>query len=1180
MKLTTLEIKGFKSFADKTVLHFNESITGVVGPNGCGKSNIVDAIRWVLGEQKPTAIRTEKMENLIFNGTKARKASGMAEVSLTFENTRNLLATEYSTITISRHYFKTGNSEYRINNVPCRLKDIITLFMDTGISTDSYAIIELGMLGDILHNKDNSRRRLFEQAAGISKYKIRKRETINKLTATQQDLDRAEDILFEIETNLKELEKQAKKAQRYLRLKADYKANSIDLAILMLQSHKDIYKQLANQQTFESDTKLAIETEINALEASIADKKTALLAQEQALANQQKELNLLLDEIRKKENDSNLGKERIKFLEEKQENLKRSIGETEQNIENHKAQITALEQQAAVENDALMSIKQSLQQYLQALEQVRTEHGGAKTQLETSQQAFKAAEALLYETDKKIAMNRVRLESYQRELAQLDTDKADNAGKLPSMEQELAEREREFAEARQALENLLQNENALKTRADKLNSEIQEINTTLADIHRRLDAKRNEYTLSKNLYESFEGFPESIKYLKCNVASMQQSPLLSDIVNANETYKAALESYLEPWLNYYIVRDMQHAMEAVHALSENKKGRAHFFLLDQFTETQAHPFQMDGVTHALDVVAADPQYSALLQHLLGHVVIVSDDGDFVAKARAITAQHPGTHVLHVSGQVISSGKTVTGGSVGVTKGNRLGREKNLKAMEAAIAQIAEEESKVNAALLEAKNNLRSLQQSFNEKDIQKAREAVNQANGQIVSMQTRIENVLQLQKQVAEKQANFYAMIEQTEAESLVLNASHDTHLADKNASQQNVLEMESAFREVSERLNMHSNNYNQENIRYHQQQNKYQSVDQELQYKKNRLAENENLLGANTKQLADVIDELSEQHTGLKETGELLVQLYAQKSADETVLNTAEQDYYTARGEIAETENAIKALQRKKENSDQILGSIKDRLNELKVQLAATKERLWVEFQVELESILDNTPPENLTMEELQSKVDAAKRRIENYGEVNPMAVQAYDEMKQRYDFMQAQREDLIQAKTSLLETIQEIDETARKKFDDAFHLIRTNFIEVFRNLFTPDDDCDLILKENSDPLEAEIDIIAKPKGKKPQVIDQLSGGEKTLTAMALLFALYLIKPAPFCILDEVDAPLDDTNIAKFNNMIRKFSDNSQFIIVTHNKRTMSEVDVIYGVTMPEQGISKVVPVDFRNLN
>ncbi|MFZ1592003.1 MAG: AAA family ATPase, partial [Chitinophagales bacterium] len=291
MKLSTLEIKGFKSFADKTVLHFNENITGVVGPNGCGKSNVVDAIRWVLGEQKPTALRTEKMENLIFNGTKARKSSGMAEVSLTFENTRNLLATEFSTVTVSRHYFKTGESEYRINGVTCRLKDIHNLFLDTGISTDSYSIIELGMLDDILHDKDNSRRKLFEQAAGISKYKTRKKETLNKLSATQVDLDRVEDLLFEIENNLKELEKQAKRAQRYQKLKGDYKDNSIDLAVLTLQSQKDVYKQLNEQQTAESDTKLQIEAEIQALEASIADKKTALIDKEQSLSKLQKDLN-------------------------------------------------------------------------------------------------------------------------------------------------------------------------------------------------------------------------------------------------------------------------------------------------------------------------------------------------------------------------------------------------------------------------------------------------------------------------------------------------------------------------------------------------------------------------------------------------------------------------------------------------------------------------------------------------------------------------------------------------------------------------------------------------------------------------------------------------------------------------------------------------------------------------
>jgi chromosome segregation protein len=299
-----------------------------------------------------------------------------------------------------------------------------------------------------------------------------------------------------------------------------------------------------------------------------------------------------------------------------------------------------------------------------------------------------------------------------------------------------------------------------------------------------------------------------------------------------------------------------------------------------------------------------------------------------------------------------------------------------------------------------------------------------------------------------------------------------------------------------------------------------------------------------------------------------------------ESLLSREEETYFGSRGEVAETEDAIKQLQKKKEHIDAILSGIKDKLNDLKVQLAATKERLWVEFQVELESILDNEIAADANYEELQEKVEAAKKRLEGYGDVNPMAIQAFEEMKSRYEFIKNQREDLVNAKTFLLATIQEIDETAKQKFDEAFGQIRSNFKMVFRSLFNEEDDCDLVLKDSYDPLEAEIEIVAKPKGKKPQVIDQLSGGEKTLTGMSLLFALYLIKPAPFCILDEVDAPLDDNNIMKFNNMVRKFSDNSQFIIVTHNKRTMTQVDVIYGVTMPEQGISKVVPVDLRALN
>ncbi|HNV98525.1 MAG TPA: AAA family ATPase, partial [Chitinophagales bacterium] len=618
MKLSTLEIKGFKSFADKTVLHFNENITGVVGPNGCGKSNVVDAIRWVLGEQKPTALRTERMENLIFNGTKNRKSSGMAEVSLTFENTRNLLATEFSTVTVSRHYFKTGESEYRINGVTCRLKDIHNLFMDTGISTDSYSIIELGMLDDILHDKDNSRRKLFEQAAGISKYKSRKKETLNKLSATQLDLDRVEDLLFEIENNLKELEKQAKRAQRYQKLKSDYKVNSIDFAVLTLQSHKDIYKQLSNQQTFESDSKVAIEAEIDALEASIADKKTALIDKEQSLSKLQKDLNAVVNEIHQKENDANLTKERTKFLEEKQVTLHKNIEDAEQYIASTKGDIEQLELRVAEENEKLITIKQSLQHFMEALEKAKVDHDAVREKLEGAQNVFKSAERELYDIDKKIAINKVRLENYNRELGNIESDRGSHTDKLEPLRIEVVTHEEARTAAQAAVDSLIKQDQDLKQSIQALQREIEKSRNEVGNARRKLDAKKNEYNLTKNMFESFEGFPESIKYLKRNVASMKESPLLSDVVSCQDAYKTAIESFLDPWLNYYIVQDMTHAIEAVNELANKEKGRANFFLLSEFKDSKAGQ-DISGLVSAASVVQVNDKYRNLVNHLLGNV---------------------------------------------------------------------------------------------------------------------------------------------------------------------------------------------------------------------------------------------------------------------------------------------------------------------------------------------------------------------------------------------------------------------------------------------------------------------------------------------------------------------------------------------------------------------------------
>ncbi|HWB62240.1 MAG TPA: AAA family ATPase, partial [Chitinophagales bacterium] len=422
MQLTTLEIKGFKSFAEKTTIHFNNRITGVVGPNGCGKSNVVDSIRWVLGEQKTSMLRLEKMENLIFNGTKSRKPSGMAEVSLTFENTKNLVSSDYKTITITRRLFRDGESEYLLNGVACRLKDITSLFLDTGVSSDSYAIIELGMVDEILNDRDNSRRKLFEQAAGVSKYKKRKKETIDKLKSTDADLERVKDLLFEIEGQLKTLETQAKKTKRYYELKDEYKELSLLLAKYNLQSYKETFKSLEEQKQKEDDRKLELETLITQAEASLEKEKLDNVDKEKALFEVQKKLNTLVAGVGEKENERNLLSSQIKYALDKKDTASKQIIEASDQVEKLKLSIDKLNIDRESEDGILSTRKQELAVLEGQLNEIRGQHAGLKDTLTSEQKAFSEKERQIFELEKKLAVNRSSSESLHRDLFQSEED--------------------------------------------------------------------------------------------------------------------------------------------------------------------------------------------------------------------------------------------------------------------------------------------------------------------------------------------------------------------------------------------------------------------------------------------------------------------------------------------------------------------------------------------------------------------------------------------------------------------------------------------------------------------------------------------------------------------------------------------------------------------------------------
>jgi len=1172
MRLKSLEIKGFKSFADKTVVNFDEGITGIIGPNGCGKSNIIDSIRWVIGEQKISALRSENLEALVFNGSKTRSASGLAEVSLTFENTRNLLPTEFSTVTITRRFFKNGESEYRLNDVQCRLKDIHNLFMDTGVSTDSYAIIELGMVDDIIKVKENSRRRMLEQAAGITIYKTRKKEAKNKLDATEQDLNRIEDLLFEINNQLKTLESQAKKAEKYHEIKKDFREVSIELAKAALEGFNITYKELNEQQETETNKRIELEADIATEEAAIEEEKVGFIEKERALQSMQHEFNMLMQDLKGKENDKNLATQKVHYLKEKENSLKTFLSKAEGQLKGITESIEFSEQQVSEEEVKLREMQQRLDIVKSESESKRKWFDEKRNEVDSLRSNYQRIQRLHFEAEKKVAVADTSIQNLQRAQTQLTDEKENRRAHILQLDRELKEKEELLESKRTDLQQLQEHHERTKEQILETQSQLEVLRNELAEETRKLDSKKNEHDLLKSLIDSMEGYPESVKFLHNNPNWNHTAPILSDIIYVKEEYRTAVENVLEPYLNYYVVNNIHEGLQAVHLLDENKKGKANFFILDKINEGSVDVHQPANTIPALDVIEVDEQYSKLAAHLLGNV--------FIAENEEAIENSNGAIVLEKTGKYVKGKYTLTGGSVGLFEGKKIGRAKNLEKLR---DEIVLQDAVVNALKAEIKhkhNEVIGFNEQLKENAIKETEKEINQLINQVFATKNKIENLQAAQHNATQRFEDLQQRlldandeIASTREELMQLNE-------ELNSTSLQVKEVEHEFQAAEQDYSSVSAQYNETNLQLTRQQSKIIAIKQELQFKKNQLNDLHNQIEINTKQLSEASENISAGEQALIESEGHLIELMHKKEDEEKKLNEADQAYYNLRNALQEKESALRLKVKTKEMTEHLLGEIKDKLNDLKLQLAGMKERLHVEFKVELDEILDQPRTTNTSLEDLQATSDRMRKRLENIGEVNPTAIEAFQEMKKRYEFILEQKNDLVTAKESLLQTIQEVEATANQQFLDTFNRVRDNFQKVFKALFTEEDTADLILENPENLAETGIDIVAKPKGKRPSSITQLSGGEKTLTATALLFAIYLIKPAPFCILDEVDAPLDDANVGKFTQMIKKFSENSQFIIVTHNKMTMGTVDVIYGVTMQEPGVSKLVPVDFRSLN
>jgi chromosome segregation protein len=1172
VRLKSLEIKGFKSFADKTVLHFDEGITGVIGPNGCGKSNIIDSIRWVIGEQKISSLRSENLESLVFNGSRTRSASGLAEVSLTFENTKNLLPTEFNTVTITRKFYKSGESEYRLNDVQCRLKDIQNLFMDTGVSTDSYSIIELGMVDDLIKDKDNSRRRMLEHAAGISIYKTRKKEAKQKLDLTEQDLARIEDLLFEINNQLKSLENQAKKAEKYYEIKKEYREVSIELAKAALEGFNITYRDLTEKTESETNRKVELDAIVASGEAEIEQEKVGFIEKERALQSQQQAFNELVQNLRTKENEKNLAAQRLNFLQEKETNLQlfleksagqqkgleESIAFSQQQIDEEKGKLETLEGQLDEKKELVETQRSTFDTRRSALDVLRNEN----VQLQRAQ----------FEAEKKVAVADTSIQNLQRSIQLLEDETESRRSQLKQLEEEQTLKAQELDTRKTDLQQLQEHHERTKEQILQTQGEVEVLRQQLADESRKLDAKRNEHDLLKSLIDSMEGYPESVKFLHKNPNWNHTAPILTDLIFVKEAYRTAVENVLEPYLNYYVVNDLQEGLQAIHLLDAHKKGKANFFLLDKLQEGPAAAHTPAGTIPAMDVIEVDAQYRALATHLLGHV--------FIAEDESALEHSNGSVILEKTGKYVKGKYTLTGGSVGLFEGKKIGRAKNLEKLHSEVSTLDAAVQTLKAAIQAKHNEVLGYNEQLKEQAIRQTQTDINTLTNQLFALQNKMENLHAQQGSSQNRLEEQQQTLAHTTESISSTRATLTELVAQMEVKHQQLVQVETEFKQAESAYQEAQSFYNEFNLTLTRQQSRINSLEQEWQFKSNQLRDLQVQIETNQVQLKQTAESITESGDQLQlaETG--LVDLMRKKETEEKSLNEADQAYYNLRNALNEKESALRLRAKEREQVDQLLSAIKDKLNDLKLQLAGTRERLQVEFKINIDDIIEEERTGEVPVEELQDRCDRMKKRLENLGEVNPTAIEAYQEMKKRYEFILEQKNDLVTAKESLMQTIAEVESTANQKFLETFHQVKENFIKVFKALFTEEDQCDLVLEDPQNLAETGIDIIAKPKGKRPSSITQLSGGEKTLTATAMLFAIYLIKPAPFCILDEVDAPLDDANVGKFTKMIRQFSEESQFIIVTHNKMTMSTVDVIYGVTMQEPGVSKLVPVDFRSLS
>ncbi len=1172
MRLKRLTIKGFKSFADETVIHFNENLIGIVGPNGSGKSNVVDSIRWVLGEQKTSELRLDTMSDVIFNGTKNRKEGKISKVTLSFDNTKNVLPTEYNEVSVSRILYRNGGSEYQLNNVPCRKKDITNLFIDSGIGSNSYAIISLNMVEDILHDNGGSRRGMIEQAAGIAKYKKRKKETLSKLRGTLEDLDRVQDLLFEIEKNMASFERQAKRTEKFNQLKVDYKELSIKISHIEVKEFSLKYNQLKDQIQVEKDKRLKINTELGQDEAELQRLKTDIIKYEKSLNEDQQAFNTLIEELGRIENDKNLSiqklqnaKDRLVEIDTSSKQLEGSVGSTKSKYE---SSIISQDSSQAKLGVAELAYKEADEKFA-----LQSSSFDDLRQREKEIKSAVSANQLLKETlGREIEALLTRQGILKTDVSTMDTriGEINKGGEADRKELQLQEKHLE------ELEKQLESKSKESAELEAQLAEMQSVGASaVVDMNEKYAERagiEQRIKFIKNIIENNEGLPESVKFILNKKG--KNYPVFSDVIEIkDEKYTNIIELFLEPYFYHILAADRKEALKIYEQVRDAQKGKIKVIIADELPKTALTAPKHDLVPLE-DLINSDKLYTQYIR-LLSKDVYVTDKS---YKTLDLTSLSSDTTVLFASEYLIYTGGQLYGGSNTLFEGVQLGRKKILEKLEIKLDKLgkvivsleekAEQDKTKQEASLEALNKARS--------GYEEIRKSLEESRGKFYQIESKITHLDESLKELDEQVQLKKEELVQVEKDLNLKNSRYseiETVKVDEMSDQELTLKIEEAHKAYLAASAVRD----QAQSALFEIRSTFSLAAKDVEFHKNTLGDISVRIDALREEKANQEEIISSTDIALREIKQSLQDQYEKKAQIQSKLSEYEDTYYKEKGKIFELEKKISEFRSELYKKDHLISELTEKYTQVGFEIKGIHERNSIEFGVEIKENEFPEEYEGANLDDLRSKKTKIQDRIRSFGEINPMAITAYNEIKERHDQISKERDDILEAKSSLEETISEIEIAASERFNESLNRIRANFKSVFQSLFSKDDDCDIVLLDNEDPLEAKIEIIAKPKGKRPKSISSLSGGEKTLTAASFLFALYLLKPAPFCIFDEVDAPLDDVNVLKFNKIIREFSQDSQFIVITHNKLTMSEVDILYGVYLKELGVSGVSAVDFR---